>query len=193
MHPKLGMNTPSHFLIGAAVAKFARHPIVTGAFLVGSIAPDIPLYLLSIGGYIHYTNQGMSATESFRLMFDRLFFHDPLWIALHNFLHSPLVLLVALSCLWTSRDRVGSLSRWGFYFFMACLLHTAIDISTHVNDGPLLLFPLNWNLRFYSPISYWDPEYFGREFALFELSLDMLLLTVLAIIPGFKRLLARQR
>ncbi|MEM8714252.1 MAG: metal-dependent hydrolase [Cyanobacteria bacterium P01_A01_bin.3] len=181
------MNTPSHFLIGAATTKFSRHPVVTSAFLLGSIAPDLPLYLLSIGGYFYYTKRGMSAAETFRYMFDDLFFTDPVWIALHNALHSPLVLAVAIALLWTSRDRIGSLARWSFYFFLACLLHTALDIPTHVHDGPLLLFPLNWSIRFRSSISYWDPNYFGREFTYFELALDALLLLVLAVIPGLKR------
>lgn len=181
------MNTPSHFLIGAATAKFSRHPVVTSAFLLGSIAPDVPLYLLSIGGYFHYTGRGMSAAETFRHMFDELFFTDPAWIALHNGLHSPLVLAVAIALLWTSRDRLGSLARWSFYFFLACLLHTALDIPTHVYDGPLLLFPLNWSVRFQSPISYWDPDYFGREFAYVELALDAMLLLVLTVIPGIER------
>ena len=183
------MNTPSHFLIGAAIAKFSRHPVVTSAFLLGSIAPDIPLYLLSIGGYFHYTGNGMSTAETFRYMFDDLFFTDPVWISLHNGLHSPLVLGVAIALLWTSRDRLGSFARWCFYFFLACLLHTALDIPTHVHDGPLLLFPLNWSLRFRSPVSYWDTEYFGREFAYFELTLDFILLTVLAVVPSLKRIL----
>ncbi|MEM9568326.1 MAG: metal-dependent hydrolase [Cyanobacteria bacterium P01_E01_bin.34] len=182
------MNTPTHFLIGAATVKFSRYPLVTSAFLLGSIAPDIPLYLLSVSGYFHYTNRGMSAAEAFRHMFNDLFFNDPVWIALHNALHSPLVLAVTLALLWSSRDRIGSLARWSFYFFLACLLHTALDIPTHVHDGPLLFFPLNWSIRFLSPISYWDPNYFGREFTYFELALDILLLLVLAVIPGLKRI-----
>ncbi|MGK7913851.1 MAG: metal-dependent hydrolase [Synechococcus sp.] len=181
------MNTPSHFLIGAATAKFSRHPIVTSAFLLGSIAPDLPLYVLSIGGYLYYTGRGMTAAETLGYMFDDLFFSDPVWIALHNVLHSPLVLTVAIALLWTSRDRIGSLARWSFYFFLACLLHTAIDIPTHVHDGPLLFFPLNWNIRFRGPISYWDPDYFGREFTYFELALDAILLLLVAAIPWIKR------
>ena len=97
------------------------------------------------------------------------------------------MLAVAIALLWTSRDRTGSLARWSFYFFLACLLHTALDIPTHVHDGPLLVFPLNWSIRFRSSISYWDPNYFGREFTYFELALDALLLLVLAVIPGLKR------
>ncbi|WP_017326024.1 metal-dependent hydrolase [Synechococcus sp. PCC 7336] len=181
------MNTPSHFLIGAAVARCSRYPVVTSAFLLGSIAPDIPLYLLSIGGWVYYRHfQGLTDRAAFQLMFDEHFFRDPVWIALHNILHSPLVLAIAIAILWSSRRAIGSLQRWGLHFFLSCSIHTALDILTHVNDGPLLLFPLNWSLRFESPISYWDHRYFGREFTVFEIVLDLLLIVLLFILPKLR-------
>ncbi|MGK7900260.1 MAG: hypothetical protein AB4352_02390 [Hormoscilla sp.] len=42
------MNTPSHFLVNAALEKILpRLAIAKSAFLLGSIAPDLPLYILS--------------------------------------------------------------------------------------------------------------------------------------------------
>lgn len=70
-------------------------------------------------------------------------------------------------------------------------MHTMLDIPTHHNDGPLILFPLEWSVRFYSPVSYWDPRYFGREFALFELLLNLTLLGYL-FGPGLWRRLRRR-
>lgn len=49
------MNLPSHFLMTAGLEKaLPRVPMVKSAFLIGSIAPDIPLWLLSIGGMVYY-------------------------------------------------------------------------------------------------------------------------------------------
>lgn len=62
------------------------------------------------------------------------------------------------------------------WFALGAGLHSAIDILTHAGDGPLLLFPLNWTYRFSSPVSYWDPEYYGRIFAPIEHVLDVVLL-----------------
>ena len=59
------------------------------------------------------------------------------------------------------------------------MLHTLIDIPIHYDDGPLLLFPLNWDLRFMSPVSYWDPNRYGIPFTIFEHSLDIVLLVFL--------------
>ena len=61
--------------------------------------------------------------------------------------------------------------RWGpalFWFAAACMLHTLIDIPLHYDDGPLVFYPLNWQARFYSPVSYWDPRRYGIPVAIME-------------------------
>lgn len=182
------MNTPSHFLVNAALVKRWRdRAIVKSAFLFGSIAPDLPLYLLSLGSFVlyHYV-QGWSLAETFRYMFDELYFNHPLWIVSHNLLHSPVVLGVGLLLLrrWCDRDPSGK--SWGFWFLAGCIVHTLLDIPTHVDDGPLLFFPFNWSIRFQSPVSYWDDRYYGREFSTFEAILDVVLLLYLLWQPGRK-------
>lgn len=165
----------------AAVDKaLPRVPIVKSAFLLGSIAPDIPLYLLSFGSVAYYRwARGWEIDDIFRLMFDDLYFNNPFWLASHNLLHSPTLLLIALASLWRSRRNIGSPSRWLFWFLLACLGHTTVDILTHVDDGPLLFFPFEWTARFHSRISYWDSQYYGREFQRFEQTLDVVLLVYL--------------
>lgn len=184
------MNTPSHFLMTAALAQaLPRVSIVRRAFLWGSIAPDIPLWMLSIGGMIYYSLiLGWSRADVARLMFDDLYFHNPFWIASHNFLHSPLVLLVGVMLTWRSRRRINSWQRWLFWFLTACLFHSTVDILTHVDDGPLLLFPLNWTWRFRSAVSYYDHRYYGAIFHQFELLLDGILILYL-LGPRLSRLI----
>ena len=88
-------------------------------------------------------------------------------------MHAPLpLLLLAL---------VGFLGRghaWGrrlVWFAIGCAGHTAIDIVSHADDGPVLLFPLDWHKRYHAPISYWDEARGGRLFTLLEHLLDILL------------------
>jgi hypothetical protein len=175
------MLTPSHFLMTAALDKgLPRIPIVKSAFLLGSVAPDLPLWLLSIGSLIYYHYiLGWSVAHTFRLVYGELFFHNPFWIASHNFLHSPVLLILGLVLVWRKRRCIGSIKRWLFWFFVACLLHTGVDILTHVDDGPLLFFPLDWTTRFHSAVSYWDYRYHGREFSVFERVLDGVFLVYL--------------
>ncbi len=162
-------------ITGALRKRLTRLSIPLGAVLWGSVAPDLPLYLLSLGGFLYYSLvAGMSVGAAGELMYRQLFYTNPVWITLHNFLHAPFVLLagIGFTSLGTGRKR-----RWLRWFFLSCALHTGIDIVTHHNDGPLLLFPLNWSLRFSSPISYWDPNYYGGIFTVFELTLDAVLLS----------------
>jgi len=184
------MNTPSHFLVNAALEKSLPHrAIAKSAFLFGSVAPDLPLYVLSIGALIYYHYiKGWTVGQAFRFMFDELYFTNPFWVASHNLLHSPPILVLALVLLWRFRGRQGSIKYWWFWFFAGCLLHSALDIPTHVDDGPLLLFPLEWTIRFQSPVSYWDERYYGREFSQFEAILDIILLAYLLIPPIFRYL-----
>lgn len=190
------MNTPSHLIVAAALRKSLRRrvPIIKSAFLIGSVAPDIPLYLLTLGGFIYYQRiLGWSERATFRYMFDTLFFNDPFWIATHNALHAPTTLVILLAALWPFRQRLDSPFRWWFWFVAGCMLHTALDIPTHVDDGPLLFFPFEWTTRYSSPVSYWDDRYFGREFAMFELTLDSILLGYLFGPPIWRRLTRRKQ
>jgi hypothetical protein len=187
------MNTPSHLILSAALRKVLRpQPIPAGAFLLGSVAPDLPLFALTIGGLFYFPLvRGWSLERAANYMFYELFFFDPFWISAHNFLHSPLVLLILLLLLHPFRRRINSPARWFWWFALACMFHTLIDIPTHVDDGPLLLWPINWSLRFEAPISYWDADYFGREFAIFEAGLSLVLLGYLLGPPVLRRLSRR--
>ncbi len=180
------MNTPSHLIITAALRKRVGHAVAIprSAFLLGSVLPDVPLFFLAVGSLIYdryiVGGDGPRMTEQ---TFDYLYFHNPWWIASHNLLHSPTLLLIALGALWGARSLVGTQRHWWFWFVLGCLLHTALDIPTHVNDGPVLFFPFDWSYRFSSPISYWDPRYYGRQFTIFELGLDLILLGYLWLPP----------
>ncbi|NJR39912.1 MAG: hypothetical protein HC781_15180 [Leptolyngbyaceae cyanobacterium CSU_1_4] len=174
----------------ATLAKaMPRVPIVKSAFLWGSIAPDLALWGLSLGGifYYHFI-LGWSIKQAFALMFDHLYFHHPLWIVSHNLLHAPILLLLGLGWAWrcSSREEGSEISRWFLGFFLACLMHSGVDILTHVDDGPLIFFPLDWTTRFQSRVSYYDDRYYGREFSLFERSLNLFFLVYLFYSPVYQ-------
>lgn len=172
------MNTPTHFLMTAALRRvMPRVRIPRWAVWFGSVAPDLPLFFLAAGGYLYFTRAlGWSEREAWRHVWGPLFFEDPVWLALHNVLHAPLILIPGIAIAGRFAALRPRLSVWLRWFFSACLLHSLVDILTHFDDGPLVLWPLNWSYRFPSPVSYWDREHFGREFARFELALTILLI-----------------
>ena len=174
------MTTPSHFIVTAALAKRRRKiELPLWAVLFGSVAPDIPLYLLMSSTTLYMWLQGENLSEAHEWMAETLFYTSPYWVIPHNFLHAPIILGVGLALFWRYRHTQGTVQRWLFWFLAAAALHTFIDILTHNSDGPLLLFPFDWSLRFSSPVSYWDPAHFGRQFFVFELTLDALLILYL--------------
>lgn len=185
------MNTPSHFIITAALRKSLRKRVTmpARAILTGSIAPDLPVYLMTLGAFLYFRVMlGWDSQQTFEHIFNDLYFHDPFWLAAHNMLHSPTLLVLVLAILCSVARRRKTTPRWPLWFLAACLFHTTIDVLTHHDDGPLLFFPFEWTTRFHSPISYWDPEHFGSYFAPIEIALDLLLLLYLCTGPVLRRL-----
>lgn len=176
------MRTPSHFLMTAAmntiVPEEKRH---TYALLVGSVLPDIPFTILTIIYGIYYQFWGTIPNNqtTMEYLHFNLFFNDSVWIVSHNFFHSLVIGISLLTIGYINWQR-----RWGkwlTWLSFGALFHTLIDIFTHHSDGPLFLFPLNWSYRFASPISYWETEYFGQQFRIFEYLLGFILLIYLII------------
>lgn len=184
------MQTQSHFLLTAAAITPLRSrggrafKLVAAALLVGSILPDIPFFLLTIAGEVYYRwlAPPPAAPSIMEYLHFTLFYTHPLWIVSHNFFHSLLIdVALLLTGLWAWKRRD---SRWGmalFWLAASMLVHVTIDIFTHRSDGPLIWFPLNWEYRFPSPISYWEADYGGRTFAQFELALNVVLVGYLLV------------
>ena len=168
------MQTYSHLLL-TAVLRPKIQPDETAALLAGSVLPDFPLGLLSIGYVLdrRYLRPHLPDKTRCSPTYNDLYFHNPWWIAAHNILHAPLPLLcLALLGSWRRRQAWG---RRLFWFAVGCGLHTAVDIVTHTDDGPVVAFPLEWQMRFRSPVSYWDPAHGGRWFRRLEHLMDALL------------------
>lgn len=195
------MQTYTHFVMTAVLNRAVKHrearaapsklpPVNSFWLMVGSIMPDIPLILIAIstivldlvsGNRMEPGNEAAEMQSYTGYLFRYAFFHDP-WVKLaHNLFHAPfLIALYIAAGYWLCRQGTQRASKWGaalFWFGLACALHTAIDIPLHTDDGPLVFFPFDWETRFHSPVSYWDPAHYGRPFALFEhlLLLGMLL------------------
>ena len=185
------MQTYSHYIITVALnrnwagleqvngslqlAGYKLPPLKKVPLMVGSVLPDLLLILLAIGTIGYDWMQGVefgpdmeSAESTTRWLFDYAFF-NAWWVkAAHNLFHGPLMILFYLITGYFAW-RAGR--HWGaslFWLAVSCMIHTAIDIPLHYDDGPLLLFPFDMNFRFYSPVSYWDPQRYGNIFAPLE-------------------------
>lgn len=176
------MNTITHVLINATIDRRVRerrssgqpaddvvrapapadHPIHTKAFLWGGAAPDLPLIVMTIvaAGWFMAV-RGWALGESLSHVFRDLYFSNPFWKAANNLLQAPAMLLIWFGVILLVRRRWPSVGRKLLWFLAGIAVHVALDIPVHHDDGPLLLFPFEWTVRFRSPISYWDPQHQG--------------------------------
>ena len=143
------MQTYTHFLLTTVLNQGLRNRRVSvhpKAFLLGAVMPDVPLFVLSVGYMLNRYRCGQTAAEApvCGPQYDDLYFHNPWWLAGHNLWHAPfnIILMLAVGYFFGVRRH----KNWGvalLWFAVACGLHTVVDIFTHHNDGPLLLFPFN--------------------------------------------------
>lgn len=133
-----------------------RH-LPASAVIAGSIAPDIPIMAVfaGIGVWTYLSGGGGSTFAAFRAAYAS----DPLLVVSHQLLHAP----ISLAALYAAAVIAGQLSgrhgRWLRSFMYGTMVHSIVDIFTHVDDGPLLLWPFEATVRFASPISHWDASH----------------------------------
>lgn len=195
------MITPTHVVINVALAHHRRGTAFLGdrlrrrLFVLGGLAPDVGLYVLTAAAAFYYpAARGLSLDETFRLVFDDLFYEAPPFLVAHNLLHAPLV-LVALAAAGTWARRRTAYCRLGGAlqaFALGCAVHTVLDIGVHHDDGPLLLFPFDLGYRFESPVSYYDPAHYGSIVAPIDLAITVVGLTVIAGVWVRRRRRARR-
>lgn len=197
------MNTVTHVLVNAAIDRRVRerradgqdhgngtdgpvapapedHPIHTKAFLWGGAAPDLPLIVMTVVAAAWFmVGRGWGLGESLGHIFRDLYFSNPFWKVANNVLQAPAMLLLWLGVVLVIRRRWPSLGRILLWFLVGMVIHVALDIPVHHDDGPLLLFPFEWTVRFHSPISYWDPRHHGDVVGIVEYGLTAALVLYL--------------
>lgn len=186
------MNTVTHVLVNAVVDRRVRervsveapevgtdrvgapapaaHPIATRAFLWGGALPDLPLIVMTVGAAAWFTlARDWTLVRSLEHVFRELYFVDPAWKVANNLLQSPTMLgLWAIAVLVVGRWWPG-IGRHAAWFLAGAALHVALDLPVHHDDGPLVLFPFDWETRLHSPVSYWDAAHHGRVVSAAEL------------------------
>ena len=166
------MITTTHVVTNSLIAQ--RWPHLLGsrkAFIVGGFAPDVGLTLMSAGAAIVLPRtRGITRQEALQIGFEDLFFNSKSWIAASNVFHSPVVLAALLLA---STRMTGQTAKRVRSFALGAALHIAMDVPVHVDDGPVLLWPLNWNYRFESAFSYWDRDHYGGIIAPIDIGITV--------------------
>jgi membrane-bound metal-dependent hydrolase YbcI (DUF457 family) len=182
------VETYSHAFFTWALAKHGikagRAAAIAGA--AGATLPDLPSFV----GAAYYTGtsylwEGWAAMHSEKML-EAIYFTGPFG-ATGSALHStvPVVLLLVIyRALGLGRRDSRRILLW---FLLGWLGHTIADFLTHVDDTRSLFWPLSpWEWS--SPVSYYNPLYYGQEF--FAISHGLMLLIVLWLL--LKRIMGRR-
>ncbi len=167
------MNTQSHAILTFFIIRKGleltrkKFKNINPVLFTGALVPDLPLFLFfTFYTFISPTSQQVIWREvyfdhSWQIVFD-LFHSLPFWgIAFVLFLAAKLYRAA--------------------FFTLSALLASAQDLLVHYEDAHAHFLPFS-DYRLASPVSYWNPEHYGREFAIIET-----LLVVAAGIWTYKR------
>lgn len=162
------MITSTHMLMGALATTRPKMPgwlIALG--WAGGFIPDASMFVMA-GAARWIMAPGINLWRKP----DGLYWVDP-WQTLSDVSHSiPLwgVLCLIGYLIWRrSAGWVHWLGLGMLVFSGGALLHSVSDFLVHTDDAHAHFLPFtNW--RFHSPISYYQPAHFGREFGVVELA-----------------------
>lgn len=156
------MNTQSHAILTFYIVrrfldkKTKRLKGLHAILFTGAITPDIPIYLF----FFWYTL--IQPTPQIVIWSDLYFRAD--WQLFFNPFHSLPVWGALITIFWLlKRPRVALFSLSGF-------LASLQDFLLHHDDGHAHFFPFS-DYRFASPVSYWDPDHYGKIASLVEIGL----------------------
>ena len=152
------MNTPAHAIFNLALLGRQNRPEWNPLIVWGALIPDLAMF--GFYGLLKFAN--VSESQIWRVEYYR-----PFWQTIFDFFNSiPLALIGLALMLYLKRKGIALL-------FASIVLHCLEDLPLHANDGHRHFWPLS-QFRFESPVSYWDPSYYGNIVGPLELGLMLL-------------------
>jgi hypothetical protein len=149
------LNTPAHIVVGLAILGRGRGRQHERWIVLGTLLPDLPMF-----GFYLWQRLALATPE--RTIWSSSYF-EPAWQNFFDLFNSIPLALIGLAI--AARYRA-----WPAIFLCGgLLLHSAMDLPLHHEDAHGHFFPLS-SWHFESPISYWDPDRFGRFGAGIELA-----------------------
>lgn len=145
------VNSPTHSLIALAVLAKPDSPRRNTAIFLGSIVPDLMIYLWA-------PYQAFVQQRSWQDIWSKLYFEAPMQNLIAYVNSVPIYTVLALAGYAYRTTVVGKLC---LGFSLAALLHIAFDFPVHSHDAYRHFWPLtDW--RFHSPLSYYEIDHHAR-------------------------------
>lgn len=162
------MNSPTHSLLAMALLSKRGHRRRNWAVFIGSVIPDIAIYLW-------YPYQSFIKGESGRRIWNELYFEPPMQNLIALFNSIPIYAVMLL---------IGFFARgklWGkclVVFALAALIHMATDLPVHAHDAYRHFWPIS-DWRFISPFSYYEADHHAGIVSLIEVVIALTSIFVL--------------
>jgi LexA-binding, inner membrane-associated putative hydrolase len=160
------MHTQTHVIMGAALLG-RKVPAYAWAGVIGGLLPDIPMFAI-VAALKIYGIPNM-------LIFNLLYFQN-WWQISNGVSHSLLFWPMLFGICWCMKQTANE--RWRERFNVICIvaasaiIHSVIDLLCHREDAHMHFWPLTW-WKFMSPVSYYNPQHYGRYFSAFEAVLGL--------------------
>lgn len=165
------MNTPAHAILNLAILNRKHRPDWNPLIIWGALIPDLSMF-------VFYLALKLTTDMPARQIWGEEYYR-PVWQTTFDFFHSiPLALLGLGLMLYARRTGIALL-------FASILLHCLEDLPLHHDDGHRHFWPFS-NFRFESPVSYWDPNYYGVMAGRIEM-----VLVLIASVYVFRRVRSR--
>ncbi len=149
------MNTPAHVIFSLALLGRGNAAKYAVAIAVGAVLPDLLMFVF----YVYEKLKGVPET----VIWSEHYFL-PFWQGVFDTVNSlPLIGLGLVVAVYIKRPA------W-ILLFASMIIHCLLDFPVHHDDGHRHFFPFS-DFRFNSPISYWNPKYYGNIVGLIELIL----------------------
>jgi len=147
------MNTPTHITLAIALLGEKNKSKKNRCILLGALVPDVAMFFLFFYEVIIGTPQ--------RIIWNEKYF-SPLWQnTVDSFNSFPIFIALLILSIY---------KKWHLFtaFCLAALLHVATDFPLHNDDAHRHFYPFS-DWRFESPISYWDPNFYGHYWSILEI------------------------
>lgn len=160
------MNTQAHIIFNILLLRsFKYKPKFILATVIGAIIPDLAMFLFFAWTFFF---QSMSVEQIFTVEYFK-----PHWQNYFDIYNSIPIFFIILFISFILLKLKFITKK--VYIFMkilvySALLHLFFDLFSHADDAHRHFYPFT-NFVFKSPISYWDPDYFGKQFAILEILL----------------------
>ena len=164
------MNTPAHVVFSLGILGWRNASGYAIAIALGALLPDLPMILF-------YGIQKLQGVPE-RIIWNLNYFL-PVWQNWFDITNSiPLFILGTVILFFMGKKH------WSL-FFASATIHCILDFFVHRDDSHRHFFPFS-DYRFISPVSYWDPAYYGNIVSLVEIFLFVIMAVMLWIVEKNK-------